>query len=187
MPRTAAPLTLEHILLGIIYQHPRHGYDIYKEITRLDGIALIWRVKQSLLYALLDKLEAQALLSAQLIPGEAHPARKEYRLTDEGRFAFLTWAQSPVTRGRDMRQDFLARLFFARQLSPQAAGRLVVLQKAACHEWLDEIERQNKAIREEQQYERLVLRFRVRETEAMLAWLDECRQEVEIKESKEGS
>src|SRR3990172_4975742 len=104
-PRPSAPLTLEFILLGLLDQRPMHGYDLHRELASLAGIALIWSVKQSRLYALLDKLEQGGLLASQLIPGEAHPMRKQFRLTEGGRQALHSWMLSPVGHGRDMRQD----------------------------------------------------------------------------------
>jgi len=48
-----------------------HGYDLDKEIATREGIALIWSITQSRLYALLDKLETQGMLTSTLVPGEA--------------------------------------------------------------------------------------------------------------------
>src|ERR1700690_1650434 len=104
-PRQQSPFSFEYVLLGIIYQHPIHGYELFKEVSQLEGIALIWKVKQSQLYALLGKLEIEGYILSTLIPNEAHPTRKQYCLTDTGQGAFLNWVQTPAKHGRDVRQD----------------------------------------------------------------------------------
>jgi len=174
MPRQQAPLSFEYVLLGIIADQPTHGYEIYKAISRMQGIGLIWSIKQSQLYALLDKLENSGLISARVIPGDTHPNRKEYTLTETGRILFQGWVKSPVMHGRDMRQDFLARLYFAIPQGRPAVQALVAQQRQTCLEWLELDLRLLRRLSPHQVYESLVYRFRIHQTEAMLAWLDEC-------------
>src|SRR5512139_972044 len=99
-PRPSSPLTLEYVLLGLLDERPMHGYDLFKAINLPSEIALVWSIKQSQLYAILDKLEERGLLVSDLIPGESHPDRKEFRPTVEGQRAFRYWMQSPVHHGR---------------------------------------------------------------------------------------
>ena len=177
-PRPSAPLTLEFILLGLLDQRPMHGYDLHRELASLAGIALIWSVKQSRLYALLDKLEQGGLLASELIPGEAHPMRKQFRLTEGGRQALHSWMLSPVGHGRDMRQDFLARLYFARRNGKQTALRLIQEQRVICLGWQASLEDQVSLLQKEGQFERLVYEFRIAQVKAMLDWLEACQVEL---------
>lgn len=178
MSRSASPLTLEYVLLGILTDRPIHGYEIYKELDRLEGIGLIWHIGQSKLYALLDKLEQQGWLGSRMVPGDSLPFRKEYNLTPSGAEAFQSWLSSPVAHGRDMRQDFLARLFFAQRSSEYQALDLLHLQQETCSTWLADMSLTLSRLRAEQKYERMVLRFRILQIEAMLKWLAECVQSV---------
>jgi PadR family transcriptional regulator AphA len=173
-PRHKASNSFEQIILGTMYQHPMHGYELYKEISRLEGVGLVWRIKQSLLYALLDGMEGMGLLHSTLIPGENRPPRKEYQLTDKGQTAFFDWVETPVGHGRDMRQDFLARFYFARKLGNQVTERLLTRQKDACQVWLLNLHSEIEKLESDQEYDRLVFQFRVQQTEAMISWLDYC-------------
>jgi DNA-binding PadR family transcriptional regulator len=179
MSRRSSPLSLEHILLGFVNQGPVHGYDLYKQITHFAGISLVWYIKQSQLYALLDKLEADGLLSSVLVMGEMHPNRKEYRITEEGRQVFDAWVSSPVKRGRDMRQEFIAKIYFARMLGPEISLPLVEKQRLACLEWLSTFQQGQAQTSEDQDFERMVFQFRISQIEAMLNWLDNCRSEIQ--------
>lgn len=170
-PRPSLPLTHEYILLGLLHQKPMHGYELHKEISSREGIALIWAIKQSRLYALLDKLESQGMLASTLVPGEAHPMRKEFRLTEAGQQAFQAWIQSPVHHPREIRQDFLARLYFASQISPRSVTHLIQQQQAICREWLEGLKQRELQLREGQDYERIVYDFRATQITGMLEWL----------------
>ena len=130
-PRSSAPLTLEFILLGLLEERPMHGYDLFRALHGLEGLALIWRIKQSMLYALLDKLEGQGFVEYKMLPGGAHPPRKDYRPTKAGQAAFHAWRQAPVEHAHEMRQEFLARLYFAQRQDARSALELVIASRSA--------------------------------------------------------
>ncbi len=178
-PRRQAPLTLEYILLGFLDQSPIHGYELYKKIANFEGVFLVWRIKQSQLYALLDKLEAEGLLASTLIPGEAHLMRKEYQITEIGRQAFYTWRCSPVNHGRDMRQEFLAKLYFAQKSSAEVSFELIDRQKSICLKWLSGFRDSYAKVPGEQSFERMVFQFRIHQIEAFITWLDSCQDEIQ--------
>jgi PadR family transcriptional regulator, regulatory protein AphA len=182
-PRPSIPLTHEYILLGLLHQHPMHGYDLHKEIASREGIAVIWSVKQSQLYALLDKLESQGLLTSTLVPGEAHPSRKEFQLTEAGQKALDAWTQNPVRHPREMRQDFLARLYFASQSSPQAAAHLIQRQQAVCCDWLQGLQKRAQDVGEDRYFEQIVYDFRATQITGMLEWLSSLEKKVTQKQA----
>lgn len=86
-----SPLTIEYALLGFLYQQSRHGYEIYHQLLAGDSLELVWRLKQSQLYALLTKLEQQGYITARLEPQDVRPPRKMLQLTAAGQEAFLSW------------------------------------------------------------------------------------------------
>jgi PadR family transcriptional regulator, regulatory protein AphA len=178
MSRISAPLTLEYVLLGLIEQNPVHGYDLYRQIKEMEGIPLIWNIKQSMLYALLDKLEGNDLIACTIIPGETRPSRKQYRLTKSGKTALHTWMQSPVQHGRDMRQDFLARLYFSCQSDKKASQLLIEQQRQVCMGWLDGFIKQYNEMDEHATFDRFVVSFRIAQVKGMLQWLETCEQDL---------
>jgi PadR family transcriptional regulator, regulatory protein AphA len=173
MGRTSAPLTLELTLLGVLNQTPMHGYDLFKAVCALDGFGLIWKIKQSALYALLDKLETRGLLKGNIIPGENHPSRREFRLTPAGKRALDAWVDSPVDSVRNMRQDFFARLYFARETSRQRALKLLRKQRGECLKWQENILLKLQPDSGSADYTRVVLSHRIHILKATLAWIDE--------------
>jgi PadR family transcriptional regulator AphA len=179
MSRSQTPLSLEYILLGFLDQGPTHGYDLYKQISKFEGISLVWNIKQSQLYALLDKLQGDGLLTSAIVPGEAHLVRKEYQITPLGKQSFLTWLTCPVSHGRDMRQEFLAKLYFAQKSSLEISLELVEDQKEACAEWLTSFQISYSKTTGIQHYERMIFQFRISQTRAMMDWLDYCHHEIQ--------
>jgi len=177
-PRLQSPLTLEFVLLGLLDQCPMHGYDLYKALNRLEGVGLVWRVKQSQLYALLERLDSGGLLEGRMVPGENRPDRREYALTAEGRARFEAWRSSPVEHMRDVRQEFLARLDFALLAGREAARSLIEAQRRACRGWLDDLTAQTAALEESQVYETMVFRYRISQAGALLDWLGVCERLV---------
>ena len=123
-------------LLGFVRQQPSHGYDIYRQLTQSPELRLIWRVKQSRLYALLARLEEAGLLRATTEPADGRPPREVFHLTDAGAAAFDAWLTEPVAQPRDIRLEFMLKLYFALQEGGETAARLIERQQAVCAEWL---------------------------------------------------
>ena len=178
MPRKSAPLALEYILLAVLDEKSCHGYDLFRELNELHAIQLIWNLKQSMLYALLEKLEHEGLIVGQIVVGESRPSRREYSLTNHGRQTLLDWMGSPVKHGREMRQDFLARLYFASKKNNQTALALVEKQKKECCLWLDGWQKQKKDLERVGGYDHFVITFRISQVQAMLDWLETCQDEL---------
>ena len=42
-PMIRQPLTIEYALLGFLRQQPRHGYEIYQQLSDPTGLGLVWR------------------------------------------------------------------------------------------------------------------------------------------------
>lgn len=153
-----------------------HGYKIVRRMSEPAELGLVWNLKQSQLYAHLAKLECAGLVTADLHPQPARPPRKIYRLTPQGLEAYLQWIERPVMHGRQMRLDFLVKLYFAQQEAVQTALKLIERQHAACQGWLEILHKKAAEAASDQVYARLVRRYRAQQIEAMLFWLEGCQQ-----------
>ncbi len=153
-----------------------HGYEIHQHLSDPDGLGLVWRLKQSQLYALLAKLEQEGYVTTTLELQDNRPPRKVFQLTEAGHEAFLAWVQSAVPTGRMLRLDFLAKLYFAQREGPAVALRLIEAQRVTCRDWLATQQQAVEALQGTHPYERLVHEFRMGQIEAMLAWLDTCQE-----------
>jgi len=84
MAKKSSAHTLEYILLGLINEQPAHGYELYNRLHNTPELSLIWQIKRSKLYYLLDKLETEGLLSVSVSSQGTYPDRKVYQLTSRG-------------------------------------------------------------------------------------------------------
>jgi DNA-binding PadR family transcriptional regulator len=167
-----APLTMEHALLGFLLDEPVHAYEMHQQLHEAGALGLVWRIKQSQLYALLARLEDAGYLTMVTTPQETRPARKMLHLTPAGRQAFEVWREAPVHHGRDLRQEFLAKLYFAQQEGAACVQRLIAAQRATNQMILAAL--QARADAANHPYTRLVYEFRCSQVKATFAWLDRC-------------
>ncbi len=177
----------EYALLGFLTDGPRHGYDIYQEISEPGGLWLVWRMKHSQLYALLARLEDRGLLNSYRESEGSRPPRKMFQLTSSGREAFQHWMTAPVGRGRQIRLDLLTKLFFALREGSQAVENLLKAQRNTCESWLNDLQKETEEISEGETYRRVVHEYRIGQIRAVIDWLDTCMQEFEQSPSSAGT
>jgi PadR family transcriptional regulator, regulatory protein PadR len=67
-----------------------YGYEIAKRLQRANqGDALF---KEGTIYPVLRAMAAAGLLTSRVVPSYAGPARRYYRITDEGRATLSQWS-----------------------------------------------------------------------------------------------
>lgn len=173
---TNPSFAIAHVLLGFVYERPSHGYEIYRQLAAPDGLWQVWRIKQSQLYALLSKLEEASYLTATLQGQDARPPRKIYALTENGRNVYQKWLTTPVLHGRQMRLEFLAKLYFAERQDRTVAHQLLKHQTETCQQWLTNLKAQTNSPPDTGFFAYAVREFRINQTESFLTWLAACRQ-----------
>jgi len=132
------PPGMELALLGFLLQGPQHGYQLHQLISDPTGLGLIWHLKQSQLYALLSKLELDGCVVSTLQNQDPHPPRRVFELTESGRRVFYDWVISPVTAPRLVRQDFFAKLYFAKRENEDVVQKLIEGQRDVCRNWVED-------------------------------------------------
>lgn len=169
-PMVRRPPGIELALLGFLCKRPEHGYQIHQTASAPTGLGLTWRQKQSQIYALLTRLEKDGYVTSSLQSQEPHPPRRVFKLTSEGRKAYLGWLLNPVKVPRLIRQEFLAKLFFL-QGKPKATRLLISRQRDICQRWLGDFKQQADQY-ESGVYGWQTFQYRIKHVESILAWLD---------------
>lgn len=170
MSRISHRYSTEYILLGLIREQPMHGYDLFKLMNTDENISQIWSVKQAMLYAILDKLEESGYLISEIINAGNYPSRKQFSITNRGAEAFLEWLDQPVSRPGEVRQEFLAKLYFAYRQDRNAARELLQKQKEVCEQWL-EYHQQHIAESSDDPFNRYVLDFKQSQMKSIFDWI----------------
>ncbi|MEP6547952.1 MAG: PadR family transcriptional regulator [Gammaproteobacteria bacterium] len=79
------------VLLAILDQtvDDLYGYEIAKRLASAnEGVAIF---KEGTIYPVLRALSAANLLTSRIVPSYAGPARRYYRITDQGRTVLAEW------------------------------------------------------------------------------------------------
>lgn len=165
----------EFAILALLRLHgPMHGYQMARWFEQ--DLAEVCPIEQSALYAYLKVLEQRDLVSWREVRIGKHPPRKIFELTSPGEDEVDGWLRRPVERMREVKLDFLLKLYFLHLLDPAEELSLLVGQVRACDIYRDNIcERMEKAAG----FERLVLRSKIAAANATSEWLRAYRLELE--------
>jgi PadR family transcriptional regulator AphA len=167
---TASEIALspQPVLLGFLMLGPRHPYELHREFER--ELGRVWQLGRGHLYAHLKQLAQSGLATVEVEAQKNRPARNIYRIKEAGKNAFMEWMHTPSSHARNIRLEFLARLYFHRRLSLPGLDRLVSDQKALLESRIESFE--SAAAKTEDEFWSLVLDFRVSEMRAIVSWLD---------------
>lgn len=174
--RSAERTSAEFALLGLIAGSPDralHGYDLARVFAE-SALGRIIRLESGMLYHYLKKLARDGYISTRVERQVGRPDRQVHALTPLGEEAMHAWITAPVRSTREIRLDFLIKLYLARQIDPRQAETLVRDQQAIMAKRVGNLERQlndPQPATEDHQFGESVLRLRLGQTESALAWL----------------
>ena len=169
-------MAVEYALLGLLRREPRHGYDLAREFAPDTPLGEVVHLEMSMLYALLKKLERDGHVRSAMQMQGSRPPRKIFELTESGHRALDDWLAEPVERTRDLRLEFLLKLYIARDADPALARSLIAGQHDVCERHIASLHEQIDA--EQDSFRRLVLEMRMAQNAALLEWLAKARTEA---------
>ena len=158
----------EYILLGTLMSGPKHGYEIRQFLG--EALGSTWHVGTSQLYNLLKRLEWEGLVSSSLETQEDRPSKRVFSLSEAGKRSFLVWLNCSTDNVRDLRVEFLTKLFFFQRLGLEGGDDLINRQVKVMDKAKEGLQQKYK--NEEAPYNRLVLDFKMSTVDAWLEWLD---------------
>jgi PadR family transcriptional regulator, regulatory protein AphA len=169
-------MAVENALLGLLRREPRHGYELAREFAPDTPLGEVVHLEMSMLYALLKKLERDGYVRSSMQIQGSRPPRKVFELTNSGHQALDDWLAEPVERTRDLRLEFLLKLYIARDTEPQLARNLIAGQHEICQRHIASLHDQIAG--EQDSFRRLVLEMRMAQNVALLEWLAKARTEA---------
>src|ERR1035437_1602465 len=173
---------VEYALLGLLRLSPRHGYDLLNEFRPEADLGEALRVDLSNLYAALKRLERQGLVSSEVQAVGSRPPRNVYDLTPVGRAEFERWLLEPVRHNRDIRLDFILKLFFVPRIAPEQLGELLDRQFAAAFEQLQRLQNELKG-HPPGSFGWVLRQMRLTAIQGTIAWLEELRSAWSVGET----
>ena len=164
----------EYAVLGVLLFRPMHGYEIACFLAA-EGLDAVCPVEQSTLYTYLRNVESRGLVTWTEERVGLRPPRKTYVLSSAGEALVHEWLRRPVERMRDVRLEFLLKLFFLNLTDQPAVKQLLAEQIRVCEAYLANI----RQSRDESPFRRLVARSKTSAAEATLGWLNSYVGEIE--------
>lgn len=175
-------MAAEHAILGLLALSESgmgHGYDLARQFSPEAPLGNVVRLEPGMVYHHLKKLERLGWVTAVPETGSGRPTRRLFALSSSGRAELQRWLAEPVARTREIRLDFLVKLYLALLLDPALAVRLVDEQRQLCARLVESLaNRLRRTQGEEKQdvaaanFGDMVLDMRLAQTRAALAWLD---------------
>lgn len=165
----------EFIVLGLLRLRPMHAYEMAR-MCESEGLDEVCPVEQSMLYTYVRNVEDRGLVAYQETRVGRRPPRKIYELTTAGLAEVNAWLGETVDRMREVRVDFLLKLYFLHLLDPEAERLLLARQVAVCEAYG---ERLAARLETTEGFERLVAQSKASAAEATSRWLREYAWELE--------
>lgn len=170
-------LPAAYALLGLLAAGAAHGYELHRPFAAGGALWAVCRLPLNQHYALLKQLQARGLVAAGDLEMEGvAPPRRPLTITPTGRVALVTWLAQPVPHTRDVRLEFLLKLYFVERLAPADRPALLAAQVAVTRTSLARLDGEWRALadRGPHDFARLVVDMRLRQNQAVLAWLEDA-------------
>jgi DNA-binding PadR family transcriptional regulator len=115
-------LNIQHAILGLLSFKPMTGYDIKKVMQ--SSLLFHWSGNNSQIYRTLAEMQAEGLITAEILYGAALPAKKKYSLTEQGRHELSDLSRA-FPELPEIRKPFLMQLVFGQDWSRQELETLL--------------------------------------------------------------
>lgn len=162
----------DYVILGLLMEGAKHGYEIHQS-----ELFSIWSIPMSQLYILLKRLEGEGMIRSSLTVQENRPGKRVYTVTEKGRAAFLDWVYRPSEKIRNIRIEFLAKLYMIHKLHLDMSEALVDAQIKVCVKRKSRLNEMKG--KEGDSFEGLVKLYRNTMIDATIQWLKSCRGVLE--------
>ena len=168
--------TTHRAVLGLLSLGATHGYDLFRILDGGDGVSRLVALKPATVYAVLHDLEAQGLVQGEQLT-EGYPPRTRFAVTNAGKVSLDAWLTEPVHRIREVRSDFLLKMYFARRLLEDGGLRLLEQQLDIIAEYSRRLEEELSVFPPES-FDYLVLESKVTAAQITENWLKRHRERL---------
>jgi DNA-binding PadR family transcriptional regulator len=166
---------LKYMLLGLISQEPRYGYDLKNDFETLLGGT--WPLNIGQIYTTLSRLERDNWVESEIVPQDLLPDRKVYTITPAGQEELDRWLTGPASESIRLKNEFFIKLLIHRLVGSDGFNTLIWKQRQANMQALAEL----TSLRSEPSLEPvtdLLIEGAILQIEADLKWLDICEQRL---------
>ncbi|WP_102029030.1 PadR family transcriptional regulator [Salirhabdus sp. Marseille-P4669] len=116
-------MSVKHSLLALLYEKPRHGYELKTGFEEL--VQGMWPLNAGQVYTTLDRLERDEFVTS---PGHDKKDRKLYTITNAGQEELWSWLEKPVGRSL-LKDEFYFKFLCASHVSYENKQTMIRNQK----------------------------------------------------------
>jgi len=164
---------LKFVLLGLLAERPRHGYDLKSVFEHLLGGT--WPLNIAQIYTALAGLEREGLVECEVVPQDQVPDRKVYSLTEKGAKQLDEWVESPVVGPVRLRDELVLKVLVHALVGGGDASALIWQQRQTAMRQMAELTRLRSSSGLHPATA-LLVEAAVLRLEADLKWLDICEE-----------
>ncbi len=165
--------TTSCVVLGLVAKRPTSGYDLAAAATR--SVAHFWPISKSQVYAELSRLEADGYIAGTHVEQDNRPDKRRYELTPAGDEVLSSWLATGGYAPDRTRSGFLAKFFFAAEMTDDQRLTLLEEYRAEVDEYRVELQTIVDKLedRPESIYGRATALYGLLTTEAKIQWVDQ--------------
>jgi DNA-binding PadR family transcriptional regulator len=165
-------MSVRNAILGLLADHPRHGYELRAAFEALAGGEALWSVKPAQVYTTLARLEEGGLVAQDSVEQDGGPEKHIYSLTAAGRAELADWFASGVP-AEHQRDEFFVKLMLSLTTDVANPYRVLQAQRSKLYQELHDLTtRRNRADPRRELAQIFLLDKSIMHLEADLRWLD---------------
>jgi DNA-binding PadR family transcriptional regulator len=122
-------MSVRHAILGLLAQHPRHGYELRAAFSAVMGGDENWDVKPAQIYTTLNRLQEAGLVEECAVEQDGGPEKRVYAVTKAGHEMLQEWFASGVPP-EHQRDEFFVKLMTGLVSGEADLGQLIKIQRS---------------------------------------------------------
>lgn len=168
---------LDILILAMIREEPRHGYDIKKRVGGVLGLGVT--LNNNILYPALRRFEEDGVVKSKLEPQEGSPARRVFRLTPKGREHLQTLLEDFPAERAESDPEFLVRLAFFDLIDRGARLDILKTRRQVLEKELEHLGRMREQLQPgRQRYPAALVEFLIGGIQREVDWIVGLQQQV---------
>jgi DNA-binding PadR family transcriptional regulator len=165
-------MSVRHAILGLLAQHPRHGYELRAAFSAVIGGDENWDVKPAQIYSTLNRLEEAGLVRQQAVEQDGGPEKRIYAVTEPGMAALKEWFDGGIPP-EHQRDEFFVKLMTGLVSGAADPGRIIQIQRSLLYQELHAATTLRESYNPRAEIAQILLLDKsIMHLEADLRWLD---------------
>lgn len=165
-------MSVRYALLGLLAQHPRHGYELHSAFEAVVGGEQNWDVKPAQIYTTLSRLAKDGLIVEDGVAQDGGPEKRVFSITRAGRDLLAQWFHTGVD-AEHQRDEFFVKLMLSLATGEAPPRQVIQGQRSLLYQELHRLTAQRSRSSPKTELAQVFLCDKaIMHLEADLRWLD---------------